>query len=353
MKVLVTGGSGFIGARLVEELLAGRHEVRILDKVQSVRHAELCQVGDVRDPDVLQTAVKNVDLVYALAAEHQDNVRPTSLYYDVNVGGAEKLAAACLANGVSRIVFTSSVAVYGLNAGEPSEESVPRPFNHYGQSKLQAEEILRGWADRAPGAQLTIVRPAAIFGEGNRGNVYNLASQIMSGRFVMIGQGSNRKSMGYVGNVAAFLASLGEWAMPGTRTFNYADKPDLSMMELVDLVTTWMGKPSGSWRRLPYAVGMAGGVTFDLLSRLTGKTFRISSARIRKFCGETTVSIERLRDVGFIPPYTLAEGMNRFLTHEIAERRQRERTVHRRREDRNRRGHTIATSGAGAARGGG
>jgi GlcNAc-P-P-Und epimerase len=318
MRALVIGGSGFIGARLVGELLAGRHEVRILDKVPSARHAELCQVGDVRDSDALETAVKNVDLVYALAAEHQDNVRPTSLYYDVNVGGAEKLAAACVANGVSRIVFTSSVAVYGLNAGEPSEDSRPRPFNHYGQSKLQAEEILRGWADRSPGAQLTIVRPAVIFGEGNRGNVYNLASQITSGRFVMVGKGTNRKSMGYVGNIAAFLASLGECATPGTQTFNYADKPDLSTAELVDLVTTWMGKPSGSWRRLPYVVGMAGGVSFDLLSRLTGKTFRISSARIRKFCADTTVSIERLRSAGYVPPYTLAEGMTRFLAHEFS-----------------------------------
>ena len=121
---------------------------------------------------------------------------------------------------------------YGLNAGIPDETSPARPFNEYGTSKLQAEEVFRRWAGEDPARSFVIVRPAVIFGEGNRGNVYNLLSQIASRHFIMVGKGANRKSMGYVENISAFLVhalSMG----PSTHVYNYADKPDLTAAELV------------------------------------------------------------------------------------------------------------------------
>lgn len=316
MKVLVTGGSGFIGTRLVAELLHQGHEVVILDKVKSERYPELCTVGDVRDGTAVEEAVSGSELVYHLAAEHRDDVAPVSLYYDVNVRGAEVLAAACSSLGVKRIVFTSSVAVYGLNAGMCSEDTSPNPFNDYGRSKLQAEEVLMKWA-AVGGRDLTIVRPTVIFGEGNRGNVYNLVRQIASGRFVMVGNGQNRKSMGYVGNVAAFLTHLSENPKEGAAVYNYADKPDFSMNELVGMVRRSTGKSPGSFLRLPYAAGLAGGFCFDIMSSLTGKKFPVSSVRVRKFCADTTISVNALTSTGFSPPVTLEEGMNMFLGHEF------------------------------------
>jgi nucleoside-diphosphate-sugar epimerase len=317
MNILVTGGSGFIGSRLVGELLSRGHDVRILDKVCSILYPELCQVGDVRDPAALDVATSKVDIVYHLAAEHRDDVRPISLYYDVNVNGTEKLVSACTANGVSRLVFTSSVAVYGLNAGEPSESSPPNPFNDYGRSKLQAEGVLQRWAGEKGGRVLTIVRPTVIFGEGNRGNVYNLVKQITAGRFLMVGKGTNRKSMGYVGNLAPFLAFIGESECSGTRVYNYADKPDLSMNELVGLVRAYKGKPADLSLRIPQWIGLAGGGCLDLLGALTGREFPISSVRVRKFCANTTISIEKLEGTGFVPPVTLSKGVEIFLAHEF------------------------------------
>lgn len=317
MRVLVTGGSGFIGSRLIEQLLKGGHSLRILDKVVSKRYPDLCLIGDVRDPEAVNSAVKDVDLVFHLAAEHRDDVRPISLYYDVNVTGAKVLADACVANDVRRIIFTSSVAIYGLNAGKPSESTTPNPFNDYGKSKLEAEAVLSHWSSGGSSRHLTVVRPTVVFGEGNRGNVYNLIKQVTSGRFIMVGDGLNRKSMAYVGNVAAFLCFLAESVVTDMDIYNYADKPDLSMNELVEQVREFMGKSSEKLPRIPLWLGMAGGFFFDALRAVTGKDMPVSYVRVQKFCADTTITVSKLRHTGFAPPYTLGTGLDNFLQFEF------------------------------------
>lgn len=93
-----------------------------------------------------------------------------------------------------------------------------------------AEEALRGWYNNNPqDKSLTIIRPTVIFGERNRGNVYNLLKQIASGKFLMVGKGTNYKSMAYVGNIAAFIKYHLENTKPGYQVFNYIDKPDVNM----------------------------------------------------------------------------------------------------------------------------
>ena len=162
-----------------------------------------------------------------------------------------------LVTGGSGFIFTSTVALYGLNAGIPNEESPVRPFNEYGKSKLQAEEVFRRWADYDPARSLVIVRPAVIFGEGNRGNVFNLLSQIASRHFIMVGKGANRKSMGYVENIADFLVhtlSMG----PGIHVYNYADTPDLTAAELVSIARRKLHQNNRTLR-IPYWIGLAGG----------------------------------------------------------------------------------------------
>lgn len=317
MKALVTGGAGFIGTRLVARLLEAGHEVRILDKVESTVFPSLMMIGDVRDEAAVDAAARGMDVAFNLAAEHQDNVRPASLYYDVNVGGARHLVAACTRHGVKRIVFTSSVAVYGLDAGTPDETFEPSPFNDYGRSKLEAEVIFRGWADEDSHREIVIIRPTVIFGEGNRGNVYNLIRQVTSGRFVMVGDGYNRKSMGYVGNIAAFLAYVASQPATGVRIFNYADKPDLDMNSLVHLIRVSCGLGAAPPPRMPFWVGLAGGAAFDLLAAVTRRQFAVSAIRVRKFCASTTVNVEQLAATGFAPPYSLQEGMRRFLESEF------------------------------------
>lgn len=315
MRVLVIGGSGFIGPRLIDALLERGHSVANLDATPSARHPELTVLGDVRDRDQVTTAAMGTDVIVNLAAAHRDDVRPLTLYDEVNTGGAESVVAAAETAGVSRIVFTSTVAIYGLDNENAAEDSEPRPFNDYGRTKLEAEQRLIAWAHRDPARRLVVIRPSVVFGEGNRGNVYNLANQVANGRFLMIGDGSNRKSMSYVGNIAAFLADQVD-APKGVTIMNYADKPDLSTREIITIIKDQLGRRSGSLR-LPLALGLAGGYALDLAARLTRRTFPISAVRIRKFVASTTVNTDRLLASGYRPRYSLEEALRRTVAAEF------------------------------------
>jgi nucleoside-diphosphate-sugar epimerase len=260
--------------------------------------------------------MKCVEAVYHLAAEHHDNVYPTSLYYEVNVGGAEKIVDAMEKYDIKRLIFTSTAAVYGLNAGVPDENSPVEPFNDYGKSKYKSETIFRKWVNTNDKKSLVVVRPTVIFGEKNRGNVYNLLEQIALNRFIMVGKGKNRKSMGYVYNLTEFLVNLLD-SGPGEFIYNYADKPDLSIDNLLKISRSALGKKPKIDFRIPFLIGLLGGYAFDLLSKMTKKTYPISSIRIKKFCSDTIISAEKVKETGFIAPYSLTDGLKRMISSEF------------------------------------
>jgi nucleoside-diphosphate-sugar epimerase len=320
MKVNIIGGSGFIGTRLTRRLLecSPAVECAIFDKSPSCDFPELFKSCDVRSLDQLQSVLEPGAVVVNLAAEHRDDVRPRSLYDQVNVDGARNVCKAAEMQGISRIVFTSTVAVYGFAPPGTNEDGAIVPFNDYGRTKAEAEAVYREWQAADPLMRsLVIVRPTVVFGERNRGNVYNLLRQIASGMFVMIGAGRNRKSMAYVGNVAAFLQHMLH-ASPGVHVCNYVDKPDFDMNDLVALSRQTLGK-SGSWLpRIPYAAGYAAGWLFDLLALVTRRTFPISRIRVRKFCA-TTQFASAVGKFDFSPPYTLQEGLQRTIKSEFLE----------------------------------
>lgn len=314
MTTLVTGGSGFIGTQLVHSLLARGEEVRVLDHNPALPGATSFR-GDLRERDLVERAVEGATLIYHLAAEHRDNVQPVSLYDEINVDATRHLAEAAARAGVRTIVFTSSVAVYGLDVGIPSEDTPPQPFNDYGRTKLEAEQVIRGWADAAPGRRAIIVRPSVVFGENNRGNVYNLLDQITRGRFVMVGRGENRKSMAYVRNLVDFLIYVAGRPDPKP-VYNYADKPDLSMNELILFARRLLDQPPPRLR-LPYAIGLAAGYAFDLVAAVSGWRLPVSAIRVRKFCASTQVATAYKDSSGFRPAYSLQEGLERMIRHEF------------------------------------
>lgn len=308
MKIAITGGAGFIGARLASTLAAQGHEIVIID-------INAANPISVTDEVAVNAALKDVDVLYNLAAEHSDDVRPVQRYYDVNVGGAEILVNAARLHNIKKIIFTSTVAVYGLNAGESKESQAPAPFNHYGQSKLQAEEVFNGWAKEDSTRTLVTTRLVATFGTGNRGNIYNLMQQIASGCFMMIGKGSNRKSVAYVENVVSFLQHCLTFPA-GNHIYNYADKPDLSTHDMVAEIHAALGAKK---RKLyiPYALGLIGGTGFDVAAKVTGRSYPISAVRVRKFCADTVVNADKAHSSGFKAPYTLDDGLREMIRSEF------------------------------------
>ncbi len=316
MNILIIGGSGFIGTRLVADLLKNENnKVKIFDKVVADKHKNYTLIGDVRNGDQLTKACEGIDVIYNLAAEHADNVTPQSLYAEVNINGAENIVNAAIVNGIKSIIFTSSVAIYGLNRGTPNEEMEAKPFNEYGRTKFEAEKIFLDWAKRDGTNSLTILRPAVVFGEHNRGNVFNLLQQVTSRKFLMVGTGNNFKSMTYVGNISTFLSQKTR-AKEGVEIFNFADKPDLNSANIIQIIKNEMNI-TYDFISIPYFMGLLAGYTFDILSFVTRKKFPVSSVRIKKFCAETTVNTERLSESGFKAPFTTEEGLRRMIRHEF------------------------------------
>ena len=163
-----------------------------------------------------------------------------------------------------------------------------------------------------------IVRPTVVFGERNRGNVYNLLRQIASGRFIMVGSGLNRKSMAYVENVAAFLDYSLKFK-PGVHIYNYIDKPDLTMTSLVELVSKVLGKPIKNKFRMPFFLGLSIGFAFDIFAKLANKKFTISAIRVRKFCADSVYE-SAAESSGFIPPVSLIHAIQRTIKFEFIEK---------------------------------
>jgi GlcNAc-P-P-Und epimerase len=313
-KITVIGGSGFVGTNLCRQLASKQQEFEIIDLKMSNQFPEKCKIADVCDSDTLRKTITG-DVVVNLAAVHRDDVKDKSEYQRTNVDGAENVALVCEEKGINKIIFTSTVAVYGFAKPGTDETGIINPFNEYGRTKFEAEEKLRTW-QRKKKNSLIIVRPTVIFGEGNRGNVYNLLNQIASGKFIMVGNGENKKSMAYIGNIVAFLeACIATEQKYGV--YNYIDTPDLTMNTLVSQVRAKLRGKTGVGPRLPYWVGLILGFTADLVAKLSGTNLPVSLIRVKKFASSTEFKSAKASLDNFQAPYHLDHGVERTLKSEF------------------------------------
>jgi nucleoside-diphosphate-sugar epimerase len=319
MKLSIIGGSGFIGSALCRKISEESfYSFNIIDKNQSFSFPNKTKIADVRNVNDLERSIDDSVHIINLAAEHRDDVFPINLYHDVNVMGAVNICDAARKKNVSTIIFTSSVAVYGFAPIGTSELGAISPFNEYGRTKYQAELVYKAWQAESPANRtLVIVRPTVVFGERNRGNVFNLLKQIVSRRFVMVGKGHNRKSIAYVENVAAFL----EYALtfkPGLHIYNYVDKPDFTMNRLVTHVNQLLGRTAKIKIRIPYLLGLMIGNGFDLVAKIIGRKFTISAIRVKKFCADSVYE-SKITKTGFVAPIPIMEALQLTIKHEFVE----------------------------------
>ena len=315
IKTHIVGGSGFIGTSVCRILEKRDLSFAILDVATSQLFANKSLLCDVRQSNSYPAQLHQGRMLN-LAAVHRDDVTDRDEYYSTNVEGARVLCDVCEKKGINKIVFTSSVAVYGFAPPGTGEKGAVDPFNEYGHTKALAEDVYREWREKDPeNRSLIIVRPAVVFGEGNRGNVYNLLNQINSGAFAMIGNGKNKKSMAYVENLAAFLVKCIE-SDEKYAVYNYVDTPDFTMNELVSLVRGKLRGKSSVGIRIPKFIGLMAGYTADILAKL-GVKLPISSIRVKKFCASSEFSSAKHELDGFEAPYTLREGLDRTLEAEF------------------------------------
>lgn len=321
MKILITGGSGFIAGYFHRDLSALGHELVNLDLIEpDGPQAEMHYVqGDIRDPKALDIAMQGVDLVVNLAAAHHDFGIAHDTYYSVNEHGSQQVCDAMDRAGIKQAIFYSTVAVYG-DAPTPHEETAPTaPNSPYGGSKLKGESVFNQWVEQGDGRQALVIRPTVTFGVNNFANMYSLIRQIHSGKYFRFGEGINIKSLSYVENIVhATLFLKGMLDVKPNREiapfeiFNYIDKPDLTSTEISNTVSACLGKKPAP--AMPYALGMVMGVPFDAVIALTGKNLPISTARVKKmFKTETKFEADKLLSAGYEPKVPLKEGIDRMV----------------------------------------
>lgn len=261
MKILVTGGAGFIGSHLVERLLGGGHSVTVLDNLSTGKlenlpppSTELRIVeGDVADPLALEQALANQDAVAHLAAvaSVEASVQDPVGTHRTNLEGSIRLFDAAARLGVKRAVYASSAAVYGNNPNMPlSETAEKRPLTPYAADKLAGEHYL-GYYHRSGKLRATTFRFFNVFGpRQDPSSPYSGVISIFLDRaargapITVFGDGTQTRDFVYVGDVVRALATAltenraTEGEMP---VFNVGRGVQVSLLDLLDTVSRLPG----------------------------------------------------------------------------------------------------------------
>jgi 2-alkyl-3-oxoalkanoate reductase len=278
MTALVTGGGGFLGRYIVEQLLASGAQVRIFSR-RRFRELEdagaVSLVGDLRDERAVGEACRGVDTVFHTAAV-PGIWGPWSLYYETNTVGTLNVIAGCIAHGVSRLVYTSSPSViYDGRPHEGEDESLRYPARfsaHYPHSKALAEQAVLG-ANGASDLQTVALRPHLIWGPRDNHLLPRLVQRARQGRLRRVGDGRNQVSNSYVENTAhAHLLAAKALAegMPcaGKAYFINEPKPVLLWEWVDELLETAGLRPIQ--RGVPASAAWAAGALLEGAARLVG-----------------------------------------------------------------------------------
>lgn len=311
-NILFTGASGFIGSHFHEVIDNSR--ITNLDlREPTFRYDSKYIKGDIRIKEDVEKAIEasQPDVIVSLAAEHKDFGINREAYFKTNEYGTEVICQAASKHGIKKIVFYSSVAVYGANKEPSTEQMPPNPNLPYGESKLAGEKVLEKWVSEDNSRSVLIIRPSVVYGERNVANMFRLINQIKAGRYFHIGKGNNVKSIVYVKNLVDATLYLMERMKPGVDIYNYADEPQLSSREIASAITQSLSKREPI--TLPYWMVYTMAIPFDLLIKVTGKDLPISTNRVKKFCIETYHEAEKVLQAGFQPKYSTIDGLKNMV----------------------------------------
>lgn len=323
MKALVTGGGGFLGLYIVEQLLAAGNEVRVLCRGDYPALQALgveVQRGDVRNADEVERAVSGVESVFHTAAV-PGIWGPWERYHSINTIGTENIVKACGRQGVRRLIYTSSPSVVFDGADHvDADESLPYPSDwlcHYPHSKALGEQAVLA-ANSTDGLRTVSLRPHLIWGRRDNHLIPRLIDRARSGRLRRVGRGDNVVSMVNVENAAAAhvqadieLANEGRCAgkayfvnePQAVRLWDWIDE----LLALANLPPVKKSISLGNASRIGWCCE-----TIWSLLRLSGEPpmTRFVAAQL---AGSHSYSIQAAqRDFGFTPIVTVEEGMRRL-----------------------------------------
>lgn len=313
-KVAITGGSGFIGRYLYENLKANEavEAIHNLDLVTpTFDFQDSFTQGDVRNAADCKKACQNADVVVHLAAAHKDFGIERDEYFDVNENGTRVLLEAMDELNIRKLIFTSSVAIYDPAETRIDENTIPSPQNPYGASKLAAEKVIENWLELGDGREAIVVRPTVVIGPRNQATMYSLIDQIYRGKYLFhLGKGDNVKSVAVVNNLVDFITGhiTDQLSSKGSSPTIFVDSPQMPTREIIELIHQTMDKklPSVS---IPLGLAALLAIPFDLGAKLIGKHSPITPARVKKLGTQTKFESIRLAESGHKSRLSTREGI--------------------------------------------
>jgi len=318
MKVLITGGGGFIGSHLVDSQLAQGNAVRTVDvHVARLGHAaahphlEIIS-GDLTDEALLRQIVTGVEVVYHLASAHLDVSLPDSYYHQVNVTATLNLVRAAHEAGVRRFVHCSTNSVIGDLQHPPADETTPcHPTNIYEQTKWEGEQAVLAYA-RQTGFPVVVIRPAWVYGP-RCPRTAKLLRTIKKGRFIMFGRSRTLRHPLYIDDaIRGFEQAAAAEGVSGQVYFIAGENP-VTIAELVAVAAAVQGVKS-PWLRLPLSLGLMAGYALQLAFKPLGQQPPFSRRSLDFFMKDNAYDISRARrDLGFAPQIDLRTGLEKTL----------------------------------------
>ena len=319
MKVSITGGTGCLGRPLVEKLITDGTCLKLLalpndpSAIDLGKKIEIIK-GNLHSPDALNELCVDCDVVFHLAGKVHSvpgTRQEEQEFYQVNVEGTRNLLEAAREKKVKRVVFHSTVGVYGKDADFYGDELSPcQPDSAHARSKLQAEHLVLNSSNDG-GPEGVVLRFPVVYGPLDRGNVAKLIKSIHRRLFFYFGDGNCLRSIISSRNdaEAAIKAALEPKAK--NEVFCVTDGQDYTMNELVDSICHALGT---SWK--PYHVHVLlaelAGKFGDVLRKWARVPFPIDSDRVRKLSRPLTFSCEKAKKMlGYAPVETLEEGIRR------------------------------------------
>ena len=260
MKVLVTGGAGFIGSHLVDRLMEDGYEVRVLDDLSAGSLENLKQwidherfefmLGDMKRRDVCEKAVRGVDAVFHLAANPEVRIGAQSpeLLYETNVLITYNLLESMRKEDIKALAFTSSSTVYGEAKEIPTPEDYGplEPISVYGGAKLAAEALIAGYAHTFD-IKAVVFRLANIIGKrSNHGVIYDFINKLKANpdRLEILGDGTQRKSYLHVSDTVEAMLYLFKEFLKEDKiydAYNIGSEDWITVTEIAEIVSREMG----------------------------------------------------------------------------------------------------------------
>jgi nucleoside-diphosphate-sugar epimerase len=331
-KVLITGGSGFLGKAIIDELIDPSSpfpvsHIRILDqKDYSGNNDNRVEFrkGDVRDYAFLLEAAKGMDILIHSAAIVDWGTKSEKEIFSVNVEGTRNALKACRDAGVRYMVYTSSLdAIFGGKPLVNIDESLPYPDKHptsYCSSKFLAEKLVRESNDNI--LKTCSLRPSDIYGENDPYHIGSLLEMAKGGFYIRLGNGKSRSQHTYVRNIAyAHLLAAKEMMNGNDALYGNAylitDGPGVNFFQFFDRIVEGAGYkiwPRNLW--LPRPLAMSIGVISEGIAILASPVKRyypkMSRFAVTYTCTDFTFRSENAKkDFGFVPKYSEEEAFER------------------------------------------